>query len=257
MPICNLRSVPLVPGEHRAPVRDRQPRHPRRGRRQVGVRQPGDFVGDPLSGVTTVVYSIFTTGENNDQNPDNLPSVAFEIDPQGSRTPPDPTSRRSSTSRRRWVRTPEPSFRPRTTSDGSSRARPARHQDARRRHCARLPMPRRHSRMRSSSPCRSRRARMHSRSRVPWTGFRSTTSSTTSSRSASRIPPRLPDPRREALAASLNARRHLQRSRDAGRCPWAPCQRSLSVNELELFPVTMSGEPELTCTTLAMLPFWR
>ena len=44
-----------------------------------------DFVGDPLSAITTVKYSIYTTGENNDQNADNLPSVAFEIDPTGIR----------------------------------------------------------------------------------------------------------------------------------------------------------------------------
>lgn len=43
-----------------------------------------DFIGDPLDGITTVSYWIYTTGENNGQNPDNLPSVAFEIDPSGA-----------------------------------------------------------------------------------------------------------------------------------------------------------------------------
>ncbi len=42
-----------------------------------------DFIGDPLSAITTVKYSIYTTGENNNQNVDNLPSAAFEIDPTG------------------------------------------------------------------------------------------------------------------------------------------------------------------------------
>jgi hypothetical protein len=42
-----------------------------------------DFVGDALSGLETVSFSIFTTGENNTQNPDNLPNLAIEVDPNG------------------------------------------------------------------------------------------------------------------------------------------------------------------------------
>jgi hypothetical protein len=42
-----------------------------------------DFVGDPLTDLTTVSYSVYTTGENNDLSPENGPSVTFEIDPTG------------------------------------------------------------------------------------------------------------------------------------------------------------------------------
>ena len=37
-----------------------------------------DFAGDPLSGISTVKYSVFTTGEN---GAGNLPNVQFEVDP--------------------------------------------------------------------------------------------------------------------------------------------------------------------------------
>ena len=40
-----------------------------------------DFVGDPVSGLTAVGYSVFTTGENNGAAPNNMPSIAFEINP--------------------------------------------------------------------------------------------------------------------------------------------------------------------------------
>ena len=42
-----------------------------------------DFVGNPLTDLTTVSYSVYTTGENNDLSPENGPSVTFEIDPTG------------------------------------------------------------------------------------------------------------------------------------------------------------------------------
>ncbi len=40
-----------------------------------------DFAGQPLSGIDTVSYYVFTTGENNTAAADNLPSVAFEVNP--------------------------------------------------------------------------------------------------------------------------------------------------------------------------------
>jgi hypothetical protein len=40
-----------------------------------------DFVGDPLTDLTTVSYSVYTTGENNALSPENAPSVTFEVDP--------------------------------------------------------------------------------------------------------------------------------------------------------------------------------
>jgi hypothetical protein len=48
-----------------------------------------DFVGDPLSGISTVKYHVFTTGENQGpppQTPENLPNVQFEVDPNGPGT---------------------------------------------------------------------------------------------------------------------------------------------------------------------------
>jgi hypothetical protein len=42
-----------------------------------------DFGGDPLSGINTVAYSVYTTGENKDRYAENLPGVTFEIDPSG------------------------------------------------------------------------------------------------------------------------------------------------------------------------------
>ena len=47
-----------------------------------------DFIGDELGAITTVKYWIYTTGENNGQNVDNLPSAAFEIDPSGPASDP-------------------------------------------------------------------------------------------------------------------------------------------------------------------------
>jgi hypothetical protein len=40
-----------------------------------------DFAHQPLSGIDTVSYYVFTTGENNALAANNLPSVAFEVDP--------------------------------------------------------------------------------------------------------------------------------------------------------------------------------
>jgi hypothetical protein len=40
-----------------------------------------DFVGDNVLELTEVGYSVFTTGENNSQGPNNMPSITFEIDP--------------------------------------------------------------------------------------------------------------------------------------------------------------------------------
>jgi hypothetical protein len=50
-----------------------------------------DFVGDLVSGLVNIEYSVFTTGENIDKSPvggtfGNMPSVAFEIDPNLSTT---------------------------------------------------------------------------------------------------------------------------------------------------------------------------
>jgi hypothetical protein len=41
------------------------------------------FGGDQLSGINTVAYSVYTTGENKDRYAENLPGVTFEIDPNG------------------------------------------------------------------------------------------------------------------------------------------------------------------------------
>jgi hypothetical protein len=41
------------------------------------------FGGDPLSGINTVAYSVYTTAENNARYAENGPSVVFEIDPTG------------------------------------------------------------------------------------------------------------------------------------------------------------------------------
>jgi hypothetical protein len=49
-----------------------------------------DYAGDALSTITTVSYSIFTTGENNTDSTTNGPSVQFEIDPTGSTDPTGP-----------------------------------------------------------------------------------------------------------------------------------------------------------------------
>ena len=40
-----------------------------------------DFVGDKVSDLNTVKYSVFTTGENRGIAPNNLPSVSLEVDP--------------------------------------------------------------------------------------------------------------------------------------------------------------------------------
>jgi hypothetical protein len=40
-----------------------------------------DFAGQALSGISTVSYWVFTTGENNSLGDTNLPSVAFEVNP--------------------------------------------------------------------------------------------------------------------------------------------------------------------------------
>ena len=53
-----------------------------------------DFVGVPLSSVTTLGFSVFTTGENAAINPANLPNLGIEIDPTGpaSTTAPNYTT---------------------------------------------------------------------------------------------------------------------------------------------------------------------
>ncbi len=43
-----------------------------------------DFANQPLSGIDTVSYYVFTTGENNGVAVNNLPSVAFEVNPHAS-----------------------------------------------------------------------------------------------------------------------------------------------------------------------------
>ena len=43
-----------------------------------------DFNGDALADIDTVKYSVYTTGENRKVAENNLPSVAFEVDPNGS-----------------------------------------------------------------------------------------------------------------------------------------------------------------------------
>ena len=45
-----------------------------------------DFVGDLVSGLSTLKYSVFTTGENKAKYAENLPSLAFEINPHTTRT---------------------------------------------------------------------------------------------------------------------------------------------------------------------------
>lgn len=40
-----------------------------------------DFVGQEVNDLTTVSYSVFTTGENFTKSPYNIPSITFEIDP--------------------------------------------------------------------------------------------------------------------------------------------------------------------------------
>ena len=45
-----------------------------------------DFVGIPLASVTTLGFSVFTTGENAAINPTNLPNLGIEIDPTGPAT---------------------------------------------------------------------------------------------------------------------------------------------------------------------------
>ena len=57
-----------------------------------------DFVGVPLSSVTTLGFSVFTTGENAAINPANLPNLGIEIDPTGPASTTAPTTRRWSTS---------------------------------------------------------------------------------------------------------------------------------------------------------------
>jgi hypothetical protein len=50
-----------------------------------------DFIGDPLTDLTEVSYSVYTTGENNALYAENGPSVTFEVDPtgQGDTTAPN------------------------------------------------------------------------------------------------------------------------------------------------------------------------
>jgi hypothetical protein len=45
-----------------------------------------DFVGDALADIDAVSYWVYTTGENRDIAENNLPSVAFEVDPTGPDT---------------------------------------------------------------------------------------------------------------------------------------------------------------------------
>jgi hypothetical protein len=47
-----------------------------------------DFADDPLSEISTVKYSVFTTGENRGKSPnnDNLPNVQFEVNPHTTST---------------------------------------------------------------------------------------------------------------------------------------------------------------------------
>jgi hypothetical protein len=40
-----------------------------------------DFLGQRVSDLTAIGYSVFTTGENNALAPNNMPSITFEIDP--------------------------------------------------------------------------------------------------------------------------------------------------------------------------------
>lgn len=40
-----------------------------------------EFIGNLVSDLTAVSYSVFTTGENNSAAPNNMPSITFEIDP--------------------------------------------------------------------------------------------------------------------------------------------------------------------------------
>jgi hypothetical protein len=47
-----------------------------------------DFVGTPLAAIETLAYSVYTTGENRQISPANLPSIGIEIDPSG----PDSTA---------------------------------------------------------------------------------------------------------------------------------------------------------------------
>ena len=57
------------------------------GADKVAFGNQVDFVGKPLSGVNTVKYSVFTTGENRGDSPsatdtpENLPSVTLEVNP--------------------------------------------------------------------------------------------------------------------------------------------------------------------------------
>jgi hypothetical protein len=53
-----------------------------------------NFAGDPLAGISTVSYSVYTTRENNARYAENGPSVTFEIDPtgQGDTTTPNYSS---------------------------------------------------------------------------------------------------------------------------------------------------------------------
>ena len=50
-----------------------------------------DFFGDPLTDLSEVSYSVYTTGENNALYAENGPSVTFEVDPtgQGDTTAPN------------------------------------------------------------------------------------------------------------------------------------------------------------------------
>ena len=42
-----------------------------------------DFGGDPVSGLDTIAFDVYTTGENIDVSPTNLPNIGIEIDSNG------------------------------------------------------------------------------------------------------------------------------------------------------------------------------
>ena len=48
-----------------------------------------DFAGQPVSGLEQVGFSVFTTGEDAARGNPNMPSIAFEIDPNLTATPSD------------------------------------------------------------------------------------------------------------------------------------------------------------------------
>jgi hypothetical protein len=46
-----------------------------------------DFVGDQVSAITALGFTVYTTGENNARATNNMPSITFEIDPNLSALP--------------------------------------------------------------------------------------------------------------------------------------------------------------------------